>query len=1043
MKDMRGFLLQEAGVCLERLEDNDGSASGSSYTQTGGRPGAPVPSDPLGAFLPRVSHAQAADIDVIALRPGAPGGSASLGYRVSGEANTSYRGWNEPNLVLGYRPVEWSSANNYNYADCVVCPGSQKVVAVAAEAAANHPVSAWVWDPAARAWSARAEPDATATGTVCCVTVLRQTGRLLLFIGSSSDGTAAVYASDDDGDNWEEYAPFAMRAGTLNSSVDQVRWVQDRYGNLSLFALVSTTGAYWQYVSIDGGCSFTELESGASTMRSLSMAMLPGSIDPASPLLVVYASNTSAATSRALADAHSLFSDAAANAVDGVNTVQGVQVALDADGAVYALLSVLSSDQVKVAFSLDGESWSVYTQKLLQLGGSVASPTNHQHYIRCCAWSGGELVALFASGHSTAPSTDGSLISLWCGGWSNVEGADTAGTRLSREGWGNSSVADRYGVFLPTEMLVSQGWSHTGTAASVQSGYLVYNVAAATGFDRLNTAGHSSGAHTILFEAQVVSGGQLAGDDCSFYHERRNGALSRKLTIRMNTTGFRVRDTSGAGTTLVDIDADMTTLMQFAIVYSSTSSVVVLYKRPESSVWEAAVSATLGSDATGFATDIYEVGARAATTSQMRVGMIAFGNHRLLRTLSGSARLRWGKNTKPTPYPVRDQVDTDARVLHLSGAGGVASYQETWEIPAVWDHGVREADVVKSPKPTATWRSEDTSEQILCWDLGADSRLGTGWAIGMCLVRPNFRLAYLEVSTDAAPNTFTTIGTYDARVVTSGSFMRSGRLVRPSSSTTRDGWFFGAAQLRRGVATLDPTGTPKLRRILRNEGGGWQGAGMRTHLELDGVDGTELTSGSLHVDACGGVLVVHQSAPTTYRRVRLRIPAQSCVDDYFELGGIVLGSIWVIGQQWSRGWSSRWVPRTRVEEDEEGTTFVEPIDEDDDVLKREITVAWQDGFGDAAIRAGMARALAVNGTALAADQDVWRQIVGLVKESQGGKLPCVAILEIPQGTAMITDPSMWSYGRLAVGQSPQFNHVQGREGRGEIYRGESLTHVEL
>lgn len=1048
-RSLRGFLLHHEHINVDNLEANDSAAGNSSYTQQGGRPGLPSAGDALGSYLPRAHHAQESDLDIIALRPGIPrlDDGGGLGYRVSGDADDLYRGWCEPNMVLGYRPVEFTTTSIWANVAAVTIPDTQTVVVLGADSTATEPISYWRWAPATRTWTNRAEIDSTSAADIPALCILRS-GRVLAWLGDSADGSAAVWYSDDDGVTWEELAPHAMRPGTIDGTVLQARIVEDVHGNLLLVAVAQSSGDLWQYASDDGGANWELVETVATLVESpVSLARnLEGQL-----LLVYVDAATSDVYRRILADAYDPISTATAAAIDGTNNAGYAELAFDSDGMAYVVISVDSSDQVKVRRSLDGgANWAGYTDGVIQGGGGLASPTNHQHRVRAAVCTGGELLALFTSAHVPSQPSSGSLISLWLGGWSNVEQLEANGTRGGRRSWGDASDTDRNFIFLPTSLLADYGWTHTGAVATLADGYHRYNPSAATSYDTLTAPTNTASFGALLVEVIVVSGGSVADESCAIRHNRRNGATQTVLSIRCSTTQFRVRDESGAGATIETVDLDMTSPVQFLVVYKNATSVVILYKRPQATRWITGPSATLGTDATGSSTDVYRVGCIDSTTSDMRVGLIASCNKTFAMGIASSstlsARMRWGKQGTVVPYPVRELADTSGRITHLSASGGPSRYHETWSVPASWDYGVRSVHPIETPSPAAKWRSVDTSEQRLVWDLGADGRLGMSWAEALCLVGANFRQAVLEVSTNAAPTTWVELGTYDARVVDSGSYVLDGNLLRPASGTARGTRYFADGDLRHGFVTLDPGGTPKNRRIRNNSSGGWVGSGMQTAIELEGVDGTEPTSGTLHVAAPGGVLVCHRAAPTAYRRVRLRIPTQQCPDAYFELGNLALGSLCVAGQQWSRGWSMRWVPLVREEEDEAGTVYVEPTTDDEQgCYRRELTVAWQDGYTDAAIREQIAGYLAAGtGTPpLAAERDVWRQLIGLLRRSKGGKLPSVALLEIPPATTTITDPSMWIYGRLGVGQSAQANNVQGQEGRDEIYRFESLTHVEL
>jgi hypothetical protein len=107
--------------------------------------------------------------------------------------------------------------------------------------------------------------------------------------------------------------------------------------------------------------------------------------------------------------------------------------------------------------------------------------------------------------------------------------------------------------------------------------------------------------------------------------------------------------------------------------------------------------------------------------------------------------------------------------------------------------------------------------------------------------------------------------------------------------------------------------------------------------------------------------------------------------------------------------------------------------------RRELTIAWQDGADLSALRrtATPPYLSAAAGTpGLAADQDVWHQLAGLVAASRS-TLPVVALAEVPPTTATIVHPDLWLYGTLQG--RVQANNVQGNEGRDEVVRVESLT----
>jgi hypothetical protein len=1066
---LRGFAVHDDRVCLGNLADNDAEPENSSYTQTGGRPGTTVVVDELGTFRPQVHHAQEQDVTVVAIRPGVPSADtgAGLGYRVAGQEDIDTRGWNEPNLVTSYQPVDWTTTNDWTQADAVTCPRSQIVVVVADDVTVTAGVSVFRFNPQTAEWNGPDEIETPniATRTQSCLCVLRETGRILLASLQTGGNISpmTLYYSDDDGLTWATYSE-PQNLAFSDPGIARIRMVQDAHGNLLLVATDETTGDYWQFVSTDSGATFVEVESDTAFGTLLCLGVT------ASGLIVVVSRDFvgQQAEWMVLEDAFDPISEGTSTNVNGTNDVDQIALAVDYDGMIYVALTVEDSDVVKMARSADaGSTFDLYDRDLVATGGSVSGPTDHRTQVRAMTAAGGQLVLLANTRHvGTSPSTDGSLIALTLGGWSSVEWPSGSillsdSDRLARVSFADAGDQDLNGIFLPGEILENQGWAPTGTTETRISGHHSFAAVAGNSFATLTFAGHATRATAVLVEARVEDGGDVNNDDLTILYVRRDGSFESRVRIRLAETGFRVRDDDvTTQTTLATVTMDMTAdVVQFLILsanrIASQRFTTVLYKLRRDTRWTIAAQDGLAGTATVDTTDQVRVGIVGTATGDIRFGAIGWGTaDSLVKWKTGlennsnfTQRLYYGKSLGPAPYPIRDLVDLDGRVSFLAGSGGAARLQERWQIPATFDYGVAELDPCLSPSPDAQWRSLDTAEQILTWDLGIDSRIGHSWALAAGFVRANFHQALIEASTAAAPTVWVQLGAYIAFVATSVTFTRQGDLVFPAAGTPPGAMFFTANSLTGGQAILDPSGVPPYcMRIVGNQGGGWQDHGAQAVLQITGLSGAEPTSGTMHIVAPSGVLVMHHAAPAAYRRIRLRIPEQDTPDGYFSLGAFTLGSVWPMGRQWSRGWSWRWTPIVRTEENDTGTIFVEdraPVVNGG--LRRELTVSWQDGYDATQIQSGSPRYLAASGSspALAADLDVRGQLVGLLRSSRAAALPSLALLEIPPVTKTILDPDLWSYGRLGIGQDLQVNNVQGDEGRNEVYRVESLTHVEL
>jgi hypothetical protein len=1058
---IRGFLVQEGRVGLDTLAPNDAADENSFFTQAGSRPGSSVAEDDLGTYRPHVSGAQEGDLTATVVSAGRPGvdTGAGVAYRPTAEAEATTRGWNEPNLVSGYAVADWTTASNWLDVDVVTCPRSQRVVAFARDNTDTVDPSVWVYDPATRDWDSIGELEVTSgAGELVCLLLLKANGRLLALTcaaGLVVTPRALVRYSDDDGQTWAEYSRPLLPG--LDSAVTRLSWIEDALGNILLLAVDDATGDVWQFVSVDSGMSFTEVDDAAAAGTGFSL-----SLAHSGQLLLVYV-DMSDDTRRILLDDAFDPIGAASNATvngSGVENVEEARACVDADGVVYVLMSVAASDLVRLSRSLDhGSTFETYDEQVIATGGGIANPTDHRHQVRAVTATGGDLLAMVRSVHSaTTPATDGSLISLYLGGWSNLEAVPqtSADGRLRRFSWADESDQDANGIFLPTEILANQGWTATGGAETLVAGYHKFETAAANSSAALTFTGPTGNSAAVLFEGRLESGGSIVSDHAAFHWWRRNGASEKAIKIRFGPGQFRVVDNDAGGQiTLATVSWEIGEMTQFLLLAAdSNAGMSVYYRHRTSSVWLLAWQGTLGIEVTASTDDEISLGNFSTGTADTRWGLVAWTTgapsrawgHGLADVAGFTEALSVGKALGTAPYPVRDQVDADGNMLFLSAGGGPARFHEAWSCPAEYDYGVREIDPVLSPSPSARWRSTDTAEQILTWDLGVDSRLGHSWAIGMALVGANFHQAALEASTDADPTTWVTLGWYLGLVAQSVTFERHGDLIVPAAGTPPGDFFFGAETLTGGHVILEDT-PPRLRRIASQQGGGWHDHGVQAVLRVEGITGAEPTSGTCHIVAPGGVAVMHTSAPTAYRRFRLRIPEQDTPDGYFELGAFVLGSVWALGQQWSRGWSERYVPVTRVDELDSGTVFVDPRGPlVEGSMRREITVSFQDGIDDSRVSSILPPPYLSAGAGtpgLVARKDVHRQVAGILRATRGGSLPSCALLEVPPVSGTILRPRLWSYGRLAAGQAAQFNNVQGREERDEVYRGESLTHVQL
>lgn len=1055
---LRGFLVHEAKVDLEHLAPATGLATSSTYTELDGQPGSPVPGDPRSAFLPHVHNAQRVDIDLLTTRGGVPrrGGlpgvdGAAIVYRETGQSNDEYRGWNEPNLVQGYRPVEWSTADvTWTQVTSVTIPSTQQVIAVGLRASVT--AKSWSRDPVARTWSPDVAISSTVYDLACCF-LLSRTSRVVALLATSGGVIDAFYT--DDGTSWSEYAT-QLTSTLISAATDQMEAVEDRNGNVLMIGVDPFSGNYEQWVSSDAGVTFIRQGTGTNWATQFRIVRLADG-----RILVVYIADTAdnEAEYIILDDAYDLIAGKLGTQLDGTTTVDSIAAVVDADGIVYVYLQAeaftVDSAQAKVARSIDdAASFDLYSANAIYTSrGAGLSGVNQDltHHLLSASATGGEIVLLATPEYdpaSSPPTTDGSLVSITLGGWCSDEqpGLPFQG-RMARNSWAPTGSADG-SVWLPTQTLAYQNWDDTLSGGPLEvdpipGGYHRFTTVAAQSWAQYGDNSYQPCA-TFFGEFTVNGGSSATGDHGRLRVSHCDGVNEAGVRIGAVSDEFRVRDFATNALLASAVVQDMVDdLVQFLVVFTALAEASVYYKLTSSSLWIAVVEgAALTTQANANIGNEIRVGTvDSAVTAVVNVGTVALlwapsTNGMFLRgstTTADRSRLVWGKAVGPAPYPVRDQVGdySDAPMMHLSASGGSARERESFSVPAVFAHQLANILPQVDPSPSVYWSSADNGEQVLTWDLGADSRVGHSWAVGLALYRTNFRTAVLEVRTDAGVTS--TLGTYDAIVGETLSFVRSGDLLEPASTGNAAATFWARGAWKDGFVILPGA---VARRILWNEGGGWQpGPGVKPVIRIELLGG-EPTSGTMDVIARSGVLVAHRTAPTAYRYIRVRIPTQTKVSAACEIGQLILGGLLIPGRQWSRGWSWRYTTNTRIEEDDYGTMWPDQRGP----VRRELTVSWQDPQDASALRRGpdVPYLGASAGTpGLAAGDDVWFQIAGLLGETEGGSLPVVAVADVPRITSTITDPSLILYGLLQA--RPQFNNVQGDEGRSEVSRGESIT----
>ena len=743
----------------------------------------------------------------------------------------------------------------------------------------------------------------------------------------------------------------------------------------------------------------------------------------------------------------------------------------DPDGTIWA--GWTTREQTHLAFSSDGGlTWS-------DLDWGLWSPDTDDTHLEALTAAPCQGGLILVHNWVAKVGNEGGSVGAWfTGGWSQFETRQASlpdlgvvpqlQRRISFGDVDDSATVEFAHTWLPLDLPTDYDPNPPGPAAPVYTlagataGVLVSpgameiaTVGSAGRYDRdlsAATVNYLQDSIYCLAEFQVLSGGSGTVTEAGIALRIADGTDDIELRINANATGFRVRDENGAvdkATVTIDMTAGVVIMILFK---KGTVDFTEVWYRPRGykPEWTRIEAGTFVSDtATPNADPIISWGNPVSGTATTRW----FQFHAIYNDTSSAQSLHSGTvqplglrgrwlSTQGLPVP---SLATSSDMARAAVTRGPVSRDEVHTSDPAHDFPIEALFPRTGPSPTQRWRSADASNTRIAIDLERDSRLDGSWAYALALVGTNLDQVELEGWDGAA---WVTLGQYvGATGFTGLTYSLTGDVIRPNTATTADaGRFLQANEFRGGYAILDPTGTPKVRRIAYHNAGAWNRTDtVHPHIRLEGIDGTEPAGSTCRLVAPGGVLFVHLAGATGdhYERFSISISAASnpTQDGHYEIGALHFAAVTAIGQQWGRGWSRALLPNVSSRTDTAGTTRRK---QEGDNARRWV-MSWQDPHDRTLMRAGLDLDYisADAGTVpMAAVGDVALQLEGVLDAAQGGAVPCLGLAFVPASTnTTITDRTLWIYGLLTG--TIQANNVLGSEGSSEVFRVESITINEL
>jgi hypothetical protein len=1068
----RAFLLHDPRVKTANLTANT-AAGGitSDYTQASPFPGDVDDQNTTPSSMVLESSGVQSAKQELRLRigqggfPGTQQRGASAHWRDASEAD--WYGWDAYNCITGREWLEYIDnslgTDDTSAPHIVRLDSNTAVLAYRVQTGGNHytrirtvtPGAAWV-----AAVDVQPSPAAFASADLNPCLLVMPSGRIHLYYWVK-DTTAAVanvqmQYSDDDGATWAVGASACLSAnvsqaasgagsvgfdlGRIRAAVagGQVLLVAHLTSRNSSATLVEVLG---QWASDDDGVSFTNVETWTpDTTNGLSPSVLAANNGG---FIVIHASDGSTGSGMyRLSSAYQAMTSAGTTTMGGLTSgSEAIDVFRDEDQSLYmAWFSTTDATQL-VRSTDDGLTWthldddSSNTQAFWHADDANTVLSNTDYTATALE---GRMVVACKFSTATGTKDDESMLCLYGGGSSthtlpstslfrrdsNQMAFNRTWTDIEKPG----DCADWTKAGLGTDLLASTGLNLNTLAAQT----LIYN-------DTGSNIGTTAVTERVVVLAQfdVQSGGLTTTDSIGFRVTLADGTDDYNVSIRCTTSQYQLYDANAASTVGSAQSVDMTAGVQIMLVLSDGA--VAVFHRLVGTASDNARAWTDGPQSSSLTSD---TGA-PANNSSIEWGNLVTGsltrdsNWQMFHWAvlgAGSQNMAAGF-TNPddlfgrplSRFPIG--IDDGVKVAALDGPGRIA---ETWNLDTAYQYAVDHLDHTVAPSPSRRWRSTDETQHDFVWDLTGQSAATRylSKSMGIYLQGINWRTGSLWGSD--AVGSWTKITDLDsAQGQSSLAYTRTGDCIHVNTGSSTDAnrwWTFDSL----GGATLD-LGSSKFRKVARSGAGRWtDSTTQRPDIFIDGYDETEPASGTASCWSDRLLTVFHDA--TSYRRLRLRIDAQTTADGHFEIGTLMLGPVVVLGRAYDWGRDTGLTPNTALSTGEAGQRASRVRGPS----RRSVTFAWGTGVDASSTSGTTPTPDYVTGKdstePVAAPADTAHLVEGLVDHLNGSHTPVVYVPKMDRtATVTLNQKRDAVYGRVMSSVRLQ-NAGVGDENESEVLR---------
>ncbi len=1079
----QALLLHDGRFSLDNLAAKGATATDSSYTQSGPRPGVPSPSGNESMEL-SASGSQSGDGELLLTvqSAGLPvAGGATFVVQDVGNKETSSQQYGHESwtTVTGYESLLENTGSptvsQMTPHAITLADGTVLAVIENIESGVGSPfLNFRQYDPASGFTTVTHSHDGADQQSGAALVQLPD-GSILCFIVAVGDDQIDVLRSTDGGTTW---ATAAERVLDSAVAVADIRRIGAAYSSGQILMIISyhdgVTFTAAQAASFDLGATFGVIDPDFQTTS-------PSSYEPSNAsvlglrgggFVVAFTDTRNNQFHRVtrIGDAREVVALVGSIGNGYVGTYSSadkpsLSVWEDADGELWALCHDTSATyaDLTLARSTDyGDTWEgidTPSARRPRVYSSVGGSGATEAYGYSAARAGGRVLVFSKFLGTGNGSQNNSTVCIYLGGYSrHTVPAWSAADQFAPTSWlswADGSVGTAASLWLPfTEPTNLTGWTTTtsGTATyadtsasgniDTTAGTLVYLQ------DWENT--HSS--QLSEFAVAVNSGGSTSADDVSVEVAISDGtsggagAYTYIVSIRMNGSGWQLYDVNAAANVGAAASKALTTKLHFRVALDDGGNVRVWtaadgYQRK----WVEAVSAGGLTNTAAAHGNRLRFGHRAsctANTDWYMVGTSRVEIGKYTASSGDSVAAGWTNPDDLRGREFRARPDLVMDGVRVSAAGGPAWKGEAWTVAADYAFPVEHALSVESPSPSEPWRSTaDNVEVLLTFDLEPDFSVSRFLSqnLGAMVFGSNIREFAIETGIAGVWSTLATAYAYtdfDAL-----DFVRTGRVVSVDTGSSQTGarYLFRAAHVG---DTFDFDGGTTLRKITANSGGAWtDSTTVRPEVQFGDATGAEAASGTGRIWRRDFGIIYAAAPLTTPNQFRIRIPAHVTADGYYQIGAMVIGPLVLFGKPTDRGFAREVRTNVEVSTRRDGVRRSQKIGP----VRRAIEVAWTEGFDDLStlqIDDPVPDWVGNNALPVAPHRGTTEDVIGVAEEVGGADNTLVYLGRVDKlsgaSTQPLTMPGSYLYGRI-VTDTLRTEHITGTESKDEAQRLNRVT----